>query len=113
MGQRLHSRRLPRPSNSGYNPSAKADEDYAFDLYADGLGVLRNNLGLRDPEQLKKAEYALTSARIADAPAFAASQFRTLFCVLGGCIQRDANSPMPPNQSLPPVSFKTAFAAAW
>lgn len=53
---------------------SKADEDYAFGLYPDGSGVLRNKLGLRDAQALKQAEYQITSERTADAPAFPPTQ---------------------------------------
>ncbi len=45
-----------------------ADEDYAFGLYPDGSGVLRNKLGLRDADALKQAEYLITAKRADDAP---------------------------------------------
>jgi len=52
----------------------KADKDDAFGLYPDGSEVLRNKFGLREPDQLKKAEYAQTSERTADAPTFSPTQ---------------------------------------
>ena len=53
---------------------AKADEDYAFGLYPDGSGVLRNKLGLHDAQALKTAEYLVTTERTADAPTFPLTQ---------------------------------------
>lgn len=47
-----------------------ADEDYAFGLYPDGSGVLRNKFGLRDPKALREAEYQETNDRTRDAPDF-------------------------------------------
>jgi cell filamentation protein len=44
------------------------DEEYAFGLYPDGSGVLRNKFGLRDPVALKQAEYLITAKRADDAP---------------------------------------------
>ncbi len=47
-----------------------ADEDYAFGLYPDGSGVLRNKYGLRDAADLRAAEYQVTANRERDAPVF-------------------------------------------
>lgn len=47
-----------------------ADEDYAFGLYPDGSGVLRNKLGLRDAKALREAEYQVSNDRHRDAPNF-------------------------------------------
>jgi len=47
-----------------------ADEDYAFGLYPDGSGVLRNKLGLRTAEALREAEYQASNDRHRDAPDF-------------------------------------------
>ncbi len=46
------------------------DEDYAFGLYPDGSGVLRNKFGLRDAAALQAAEYQVTANRERDAPVF-------------------------------------------
>lgn len=53
---------------------SQAGEDYAFGLYPDGSGVLRNKLGLRDPKALEAAEYSITYERALDAPAFPPTQ---------------------------------------
>lgn len=53
---------------------SKADEDYAFGLYPDGSGVLRNKLGLRDPKVLEAEEYRITKDRAIDAPTFPPTQ---------------------------------------
>lgn len=53
---------------------SKADEDYAFGLYPDGSGVLRNMLGLRDAKALEAEEYRITTDRAIDAPAFPPTQ---------------------------------------
>ena len=53
---------------------SKADEDYAFGLYPDGSGVLRNKLGLRDPKALEAEEYRVTKDRTIDAAAFPPTQ---------------------------------------
>lgn len=47
-----------------------ADEDYAFGLYPDGSGVLRNKLGLRDAAALRAVEYQVANDRSRDAPNF-------------------------------------------
>jgi len=47
-----------------------ADEDYAFGLYPDGSGVLRNRFGLRDAATLQAVEYQVTANRERDAPVF-------------------------------------------
>ena len=47
-----------------------ADEDYAFGLYPDGSGVMRNKLGIRDAETLAETEYRFTSQRTLNAPTF-------------------------------------------
>ncbi len=46
------------------------DEDYAFGLYPDGSGVLRNKFGLRDAAALQAVEYQVTANRERDAPIF-------------------------------------------
>ena len=53
---------------------SKADQDYAFGLYPDGKEVLRNKLNIRDQEQLKETEYALTRVRTNTAPPFPPTQ---------------------------------------
>lgn len=53
---------------------SKADDEYAFGLYPDGSGVLRNKLGLRDAESLKIAEYQITRTQSLNAPGFPMTQ---------------------------------------
>ncbi len=49
---------------------SETDEDYAFGLYPDGSGVLRNKFGLRDAAALQAVEYQVTANRERDAPVF-------------------------------------------
>ena len=55
-------------------PGSTADEDYAFGLYPDGSGVLRNKLGLRDAKTLEIVEYQTAEDRSRDAPVFPPTQ---------------------------------------
>jgi len=47
-----------------------ADEDYAFGLYPDGSGVLRNKLGLRGAAALRAVEHQDAIDRSRDMPDF-------------------------------------------
>ena len=49
---------------------SKADENYAFGLYPDGSGGLRNRFGLRDAGALQAVEYQVTTDRERDVPVF-------------------------------------------